>query len=136
MTDEEITKLCAEAMGWKHLGAVGVVPAEGEYSREVEAKYPGKLWCLSRKNDWWEDPEGRSVCGPCSGIPDPLSNDADAMALVKRLKLSLTAEQVEGGIHVMWFAETDKTGACDINLNRAIAEAAAAIQSSAAESPK
>ena len=83
MTDVEITKLCAEAMGWKHLGAVGVpVPPEDKRDRSG-------LWCRSGANDWWINPEGETVCGPCVGIPDPLHDDAQAMALVKKFDLEI-----------------------------------------------
>ena len=75
MTDLEMTRACAEAMGWKHLGAVGVEPPKrGEPD-------PKGLWCLSGGNDWWVNPQGYNVCAPCSGIPDPLHDDAQAMAL-------------------------------------------------------
>ena len=91
MTDLEAVKLCAEAMGWKHLGAIGVQLDEAErYSaRELDEKYKGRLWCLSGGNDWWINPEGHSVCAPCSGIPNPLEDDAQAMALVKRFHLHI-----------------------------------------------
>jgi hypothetical protein len=75
MTDLEIKQLCAEAMGWKHLGQVGV-PVPPEDTRDASG-----LWCMSGGNDWWINPEGYHVCGPCSGIPDPLNDDAQAMAL-------------------------------------------------------
>lgn len=94
MDDLEITKACALAMGWKHLGAVGVELSEAERGSPSRADkaYPGKLWCLSGGNDWWLNPEGYHVCGPCQGIPDPLHDDAQAMALVKRFHLSITPE--------------------------------------------
>ena len=75
MSDLELTKLCAEAMGWKHLGAIGVPPPKRGESD------PKGLWCLSGGNDWWLNPEGHRVCGQCSSIPDPLHDDAQAMAL-------------------------------------------------------
>ena len=76
MNDREIRGLCAEALGWKHLGAVGVeAPKPGEDK-------PG-LWCLSGGNDWWLNPYGESVCGHCQSIPNPLENDDECFALVK-----------------------------------------------------
>lgn len=89
-TDEELTKLAALALGYKHLGPVGVLLAEDERRGSVaDAKYPGKLWCLSGSNDWWESPEGHAICGPCQMHFDPLHNDEHAMALVKKLKLTI-----------------------------------------------
>jgi hypothetical protein len=92
-TDDELREACAKALGWQHLGAVGVSLTREELkamrTSEIDATYPGKLWCLSGQNDWWIDPTGATVCGPCQGIPDPLTNDADAMALVERLRLSV-----------------------------------------------
>jgi len=79
MNDLEITRLCAEAMGWKHLGAIG--------TGERNESNPGdtRPYCLSGANDWWQDPHGFMVCEPCTGsVPNPLHDDARAMALGKK----------------------------------------------------
>lgn len=127
MTDLEITKLCAEAMGWKHLGAVGVEPP-----KRGEPDPPG-LWCLSGGNDWWVDPEGHSVCAPCCGIPDPLHDDAQCFALVKKFRLlvgigkKFTADA--GTTELFWVVEhPEYDEAEDADLNRAICEAVANMQ--------
>jgi hypothetical protein len=83
MTDLEMVKLCAEAMGWRHLGAVGIEPPK---RGEPDPKGP---WCLSGANDWWLSPDGHHVCGPCCGVPaDYLNDDAQAMALLKRFPVT------------------------------------------------
>lgn len=116
MTDLEITKLCAEAMGWRHLGAVGVpVPPEGERDKSG-------LWCMSGGNDWWIHPDGHHVCGPCSGIPDPLHDDAQAMALVKKVRILLDPDY---GFPCVWQAATNTEDATNEDLNRAICECTA-----------
>lgn len=130
MTDYEITKICAEVMGWKHLGSVGVVlPPDVKYPSEADARFKGELWCLSGSNDWWTDPEGHTVCGPCQGLPDPLNDDAQAMALVKKFQLTI-------GYSDGWSAgkgEIGKEGGyCRSfhypDLNRAICVCVAAMQ--------
>src|SRR3990167_1051712 len=118
MTDLEMTRACAEAMGWKHLGAVGVEPPKrGEPD-------PKGLWCLSGGNDWWVNPQGYNVCAPCSGIPDPLHDDAQAMALVKKLRLDIIAGGSDGWEvhHEGWPTY------CNDDLNRAIVECVARMQ--------
>lgn len=125
MTDEEMTKLCAEALGWKHLGAVGVEPPPRD-----KQDYSG-LWCRSGGNDWWINPLGHNVCGPCSGIPDPLNNDADAMALVKKVPMVIEHPVLTDRY---WHVESVEiiNGICPVcispELNRAIAECVARIQ--------
>lgn len=127
-TDVEITALCAEALGWKHLGAVGIEPPKrGEPD-------PKGLWCLSGANDWWESPEGWHVCGPCQGIPDPLNDDEDAMALVRKLHLQINPP-IKGGARTWWVHENEGVllersmyGTADENLNRAICECVAKMQ--------
>ena len=121
MTDLEITELCAEAMGWKHLGAVGVEPP-----RQGEPD-PKGLWCLSGGNDWWEDPEGHAVCARCSGIPDPLHDGAQAMALVKRFCLNLYAIKADGGTWICKTPDEDFVGR-GFDINDAICECIAKMQ--------
>ena len=127
LTDLDMTKLCAEAMGWKHLGAVGVEPPN---SGQPD---PKGLWCLSGGNDWWQDPKGFKVCAPCSGIPDPLNNDVDAMALAKKLYISMSAPDGETSgwdCYTAQFLNGDPQYACSSNadLNRAIVECVAKMQ--------
>ena len=126
MTDLEITERCAEAMGWKHLGAVGHdCKADGiKCASEAEERYgPKQLWCLSGGNDWWLDEEGRHMCGVCSSIPAPLGNDAHAMALVKRFGIQLWRDQDR----VTWHAYTRGNNHESADLNRAISNCAAAL---------
>lgn len=129
MDDKEITKLCAEAMGWKHLGAVGVLPLEGEEKRDYanRADAAGKLWCYSLQNDWWTDPDGRSVCGPCQGIPDPLHNDEDAMALVKKLRVQIHADPRTWWAS-LWVDQEMYDSADHEDINMAICECVANMQ--------
>lgn len=111
MTDLEATRLCAEAMGWKHLGAVGIPYVRGEMPE-------GSYWCMSGANDFWIDPEGFRICAPCQGIPDPLHDDAQAMALVYWL--------ISNGHHIAFETATKGTsriGVCD-NIVDAITDAA------------
>lgn len=131
MNDLEMTKLCAEAMGWKHLGAVGAtLPPSVKYPSEAAAQSNGKLWCLSGGNDWWLDPNGHHICGVCSAIPDPLHDDAQAMALVKRFNLAIRPPQFVPTCQ--WHVWTDssdtgsgKNSGIAIDLNRAIVECVA-----------
>lgn len=126
MTDIEMTKLCALAMGWKHLGAVGVEPPKrGEPD-------PKGLWCMSGGNDWWMNPDGYNVCAPCSGIPDPLQDSAHALALVKRLGLTIDPQEdvapftwrVVVALYGDWNKQIYSEGQ---DLNRAIVECAAKL---------
>ena len=91
LTDEQMRERCAVAMGWKHLGAVGVqlTPKELDHAspRDVDKVYPGQRWCLSGANDWWETPAGHVICGPCQGIPDPLARQEDCWQLADRFPL-------------------------------------------------
>ena len=121
MTDLEITKLCAEAMGWKHLGAVGVTPP-----KRGEAD-PKGLWCLSGGNDWWINPAGFNVCAPCQGIPDPLHDDAQAMALVKRLYLVISHAGEKWLVTTGQSFPDEGDWIANKDLNRAICECCAKI---------
>ena len=129
MTDIEITKLCAEAMGWKHLGAVGILPLPGENKGDY-ANRADKLnlpWCYSNQNDWWVDPEGRRVCGPCEMNLDPLHDDAQAMALVKKFRPNIYHQKGS------WWVR-DSCPASD--LNRSICEWVALMQQQLARQAK
>ncbi len=125
MTDLEITKLCAEARGWVHLGAIGV-------NHERTDCTP---WCLSGANDWWKDPEGNFVCNYCTAsVPDPLHDDAQTMALVKLLKLTIL---YNGPFcHSAWtctndFENDSKFDTDSDDLSRAICECVAKMQKAA-----
>jgi len=126
MSDAELTELCALAMGWKHLGAIGVtLPPEIKYPSEADERFKGKLWCLSGGNDWWLDPGGHNVCGLCSQIPDPLHDDAQAMALVKRFRLQIDPHDEQWNVAAVGKAASLREG-----LNRAIVECVAKMQQS------
>ena len=103
MTDLEITRLCAEAMGYvldesaKPMGA-GIVVHLGQFS---SLEY------------------------------DPLHDDAQAMALVKKLELGLGRGFKDGGESVIWYASNDfdlTATVWDRNLNHAICECVARMQ--------
>lgn len=51
------------AIGWDHLGAIGVT-SEAGYTEGVPL-------CKMGHNDWWRDPEGLTWCAPCEGLPEP-----------------------------------------------------------------
>jgi len=95
MTDLEITKLCAEAMGLRVVKQLGVM------------RFP---------NTQFED-----------SLYDPLHDDAQAMALVKRFHLNIG--QTTQGVKV--FTRPLKGGfheADNADLNRAICECVAKMQ--------
>jgi hypothetical protein len=99
-TDLEMTRLCAEAMGWKTGGLASNVVA-----------YKVSHCAIISSNDRG----GESVY-------DPLNNDAQAVAVLKRLKLC--ANHIEG----FWEVTCCKPGTSDhcakgrsVDLNRAIA---------------
>ena len=123
MSDLEITKLCAEALGWTHLGAIGTT-----YERT------DGLYCLSGGNDWWREPEGHSICGRCEQIPDPLYDDAQAMALVRKLDITLEPYRTGSWRAVISNNEHDMSKHCEDftassdDLNRAICECVAKMQ--------
>ncbi len=110
MTDAEITSLCAKAMGWQHLGAIGTNAVSKE-----------KPWCLSGGNDWWINPQGNRICGPCEGIPDPLRDDAQAMMLLQKYPSTCY------DAYVKYAKEQFSLGPKD--LNRAVCECVATMQS-------
>jgi len=126
MTDLEMTKLCAEALGWKHLGAVGLT-----FRPENEKG----LWCMSGANDWWQSPHGDYVCNPCTAaVPDPLHDDAQVMTLIKTFKLQISAHPTENG--TIWLAAFQFSAISNYhgfhtenaNLNYAITECVAKFQ--------
>ena len=103
MTDLEITKLCAEAMGW-----------------DVYEINPG-VWRI-RVSD-------KQVMGLtddfCSTLHDPLHDDAQAMALVKKFNLEMMfAENARE-----WMVLLGNEAASEnTDLNRAICECVAKMQ--------
>lgn len=127
MTDDEINERCMLAVGWKHLGAVGVAPP-----KRGEADPPG-LWCLSGGNDWWTDPKGASVCGRCESLPVPLTDDAEAMALVKHFGISL--RKTDPDMWHAWIPLLPADGEGD-TANRAICECVASIGSTSTTTPR
>ncbi len=112
MTDEEITKLCAQAM-------------------ESPPDIPGAsvIWNVSVTYEG----EERKVSAAVSQFYDPLHNDAQAMALAKRFGLLLDPQQdgqdfaIDPGWEVSHVSFPD---ALFINsdLNRAICECVASMQ--------
>ena len=87
MTDLEITKLCAKAMGWRQTGHPLDVPFT------------------------------------------PLTDDAQAMALVKRFRINTSAAEKPSGKPagwVAWISHVDE--AVDANLNHAICLCVAKMQ--------
>ena len=109
MTDIELTKLCAEAMG--------------------DEEYPPQ--------EWWtmEDRKCFHIKG-AHGLPwvfDPLHDDAQAMGLVKKLKLTCHWHE----ILYTWSVSTPEQKAIrDGDLNHAICECVAKIQQAKQESGK
>lgn len=102
MTDREITRLCAEAMG---------------------------LWFGHSKSDDTDNlyVSSTGIAGPWV-VYDPLHDDAQAMQLVKKFQLAVYwIPDAEGG----WAASYDfgpSVSACDADLNRAICECCARMQ--------
>lgn len=98
MTDLEITKLCAEAMGL-----------------DVTADESGIGGVYFK----------RSIENPASRIYRPLHNDEQAMALLKRFKLDV-AQKVNG--HAAAWGDYQIPAVWGENLNRAICEYVASVQ--------
>jgi hypothetical protein len=94
MTDLEMTKLCAEAMGYTY--ADGMAEAKGRHGE-------------------WET----SHTWPYT----PLTNDAQAMALVKRFHLDIF-----GSEGTVWCVSFGAPEVISESLNRAIVEAIAKMQ--------
>lgn len=98
MTDLEMTKLCAEAMGWNW-------------------KEHGSLFISSGTGPW--------------EAYDPLHDDAQAMALVKKFDLMVSPKLLQ---RPRWFVSdgTLGRGGYSVDLNRAIVECVAKLQAAAA----
>ena len=99
MTDLEMTRLCAEAMGWK-TKVVSGVPYDTVY--RLKEQSPKGEW-----NEW-----------------NPLHDDAQAMALVKKCKLTIQREH-HGD---RWAVGNPHPEAMNLDLNRAIVECVAKMQ--------
>lgn len=103
--DLEMTRLCAEAMGWK---------VKGPATQWVSWKSHKCAVCAS--NDKGGD-----------HIWDPLHDDAQAMALVKKFKLTIGFDIVSN----QWTAISEHGQAYDgdsCSINRAIVECVAKMQ--------
>ena len=114
MTDLEMTKLCAEAMG-----------IEGHPVRDGQ-----EMW----SPDGWEKNKDAIIthCWPFQ-IWNPLHDDAQAMALVKKFAL-YCHPLIDGVTHDGWHVESligiSPRGVSAGTLNRAIVECAAKMQKS------
>ena len=106
MTDLEITKLCAEAMG------VSVIKTRAYYGSEADS--PESLpehWLQEIGVGEWQQ-------------YDPLHDDAQAMALVKKFKLGIGREDGDD----MWAVGRIFIETINQDLNRAICECVAKMQ--------
>jgi hypothetical protein len=107
MSDIEMTKLCAEAMGLE----IGITPSPDEY---VTAEtLSGMVWINNRFG---------------VGVYDPLEEDEQAMALAKRFMMKL--DFFAGAASMPNFSSTDDPGIAfsDESMNRAIVECVAKMQ--------
>lgn len=122
LSDVEICRLCALALGWKHLGAIGKVyrDADGDFTYGPD----NERWCRSGANDWWQTPAGDILCGSCEGIPNPLTNKAQAWDLMVALRIDI--EHLDK--KVMASTEAISGTALDADPLRAICLCAARIQ--------
>ena len=102
MTDLEITKLCAEALD---------IPLDIDgIPNVVSVTDPNAPFLLNR-------------------VPwNPLHDDAQAMALVKKLQLFIMPEHEGLAWHVSDKKDNEKFGVGDDDLNRAICECVAKMQ--------
>ena len=99
MTDLEMTKLCAEAM-W------------------IDTRSPWEAW--------WRGVASRPTLKDYPPF-DPLHDDAQAMALVKKLELDISHCEPSGWI--VFSGDGDGIDAIAEDLNRAIVECVAKMQS-------
>ena len=100
MTDLEMTKLCAEAMG------IAVV-SEGPQSE------PTEFWLFESGVGEWSE-------------YDPLQDDAQAMALVRKMELDISHCEPSGWI--VFSGDGDGIDATAETLNHAIVECVAKMQ--------
>lgn len=106
MSDIEVTKLCAEAMGLSY-----------KTSDECEDVFPGSIGLYDKGSNMWHSSY------------NPLWNDAQAFALVKKLRLHIS-ETRSGDWHVCRGVDYDETN--DPDLNRAVCICVARLQSAKA----
>ena len=123
MTDLEATRLCAEAMGLE-----GLHPIE----KVCPILKDGTVRSALVTKDWGDDDE--------AGYYDPLHDDAQAMALVKRFKLdcrNATYDADWASTEFEWEVEHNDgkqaTFRRDKDLNRAIVMCVAAIREGSAK---
>ena len=125
MTDLEITRLCAEVMGCKTWQE-----KRGDYSLCVTQApgedEPWKRLCNSEieKKRYKSVPLDLAITIGFFGrrLPDPLHDDAQAMALVKKFNVTC----IYGAD--TWLASTIETSVDNADLNRAICECVAKMQ--------
>ena len=110
MIDLEMTRLCAEAMGYD------------EYSEQLDAE--ARIYVYLERN-----------AGIGTRIYDPLHDDAQAMWLVKNCSLTLTNVFESSGGNFIWRVEKSEWNTGDGrfttfsgSLNRAIVECVAKMQ--------
>mgnify|MGYP001613955048 CR=1 FL=1 len=109
MTDLEITKACAEAMGLSH----------------IRTDY--------ESGGFMHDDTNTLKCNICNEYAiayDPLHDNAQAMALVKKLSLYISGHGGAPGHTRYWQVSEDDLsyGPADLDLNRAICECVAKMQ--------
>lgn len=105
MTDLEITKFCAEAMGIPH-----------QLSQWFDNEQFVEI--LDSRNP---DPD-------YAGAYDPLHDDAQCMALVKRLGLNVEWIPESAHIRARWLVSTRYVSAAETDLNRAVCSCVAQMQ--------
>lgn len=110
MTDLEITKLCAESLGWKWIAAG---PSRG--SVWVAARYVFDGDVVE-----WDDNY------------DPLHDDGQCLALVKRLGLNVEWIPESAHIRARWLVSTRYVSAAETDLNRAVCSCVAQMQAAKA----
>jgi hypothetical protein len=104
MTDLEMTKLCAKAMGYRNIECSPIARLDID---------PGKVSV------------SKTGTSPSEQY-DPLNDDAQAMALLKRFNLDISRCD-DGDFMVSWGEKLGSYTRSD-NLNRAIVEAVAKMQ--------
>ena len=103
MTDLEITRSCAEAMGHEMGGVMSLADPERVYAKNAEGFNDGTY-----------------------SLYNPLHDDAQAMALVKKFNLWISAPH---GLCNWWSVSSDESWAeYAQDLNRAICECVAKMQ--------
>lgn len=102
MSDLEMTKLCAEAMGRNPINIVRGEVTTGEWGPNYFLRY------------------------------DPLHDDAQAMAVVKKMRLYVVPKRSQNG----WLVTGEDSDAVSPDLNRAIVECVAQMQASRSTAAK